>query len=127
MCIRDRALGYPAYVSAIDPQSNTITVGPREELLKQTLVATKINLIKYQTLSEERFVLGKIRYKDPGAPCLVHQTADDELQISFMQPRRAITPGQSVVIYEGNDVLGGGWIQQVLEGCSESLTSATQE
>ena len=47
--------------------SNTITVGPREELLKQTLVANKINLIKYPALPEERLVLGKIRYKDPGA------------------------------------------------------------
>ena len=121
------ALGYPAYVSAIDPKSNTITVGPREELLKQTLVATKINLIKYRALPVERLVLGKIRYKDPGAPCIVYQTADDELQISFMQPRRAITPGQSVVIYEGDDVLGGGWIQQVLEGSGEVLRSTKQE
>ena len=121
------ALGYPAYVSAIDPKSNTITVGPREELLKQTLVAAKINLIKYRTLPEELLVLGKIRYKDPGAPCMVHQTADDELQISFMQPRRAITPGQSVVIYEGDDVLGGGWIQRVLEGSGEASRSSKQE
>ena len=107
------ALGYPVYISAIDPETNTITVGPREELLQQALVANKINLVKYPTILEEQPAMAKIRYKDPGAPCLVHQTADDELQVSFMDSRAAITPGQSVVVYEGEDVLAGGWIQRV--------------
>lgn len=112
------ALGYPVYVSAIDPETNTITVGPRDELLKQTLVANKINLVKYSKLSEEQAAFAKIRYKDPGAPCLVDQINPDEIQVSFMNPRSAITPGQSVVLYEGEDVLGGGWIQQVYAGAS---------
>ena len=104
------ALGYPVYVTAIDPETNTITVGPREELLQEHLVARQINLMKYPSLREERLAAGKIRYKDPGAPCLVWQQGDDELRVAFAERRRAITPGQSVVLYEGDDVLGGGWI-----------------
>jgi tRNA-uridine 2-sulfurtransferase len=107
------ALGYPAYVTRIDAPSNTITVGPREELLQQTLVARKLNLTKYPDLREERPAYAKIRYKDEGAPCLVWQSDDDTLQVAFAEPRHAITPGQSLVLYEGEDVLGGGWIHAV--------------
>ncbi len=120
------ALGYPVYVSAIDPETNTITVGPREELLKQTLVADKINLVKYPSISEEQHAIAKIRYNDPGAPCLVQQTATDELRVSFMESRAAITPGQSVVIYDGEDLLGGGWIQNVLEEEGTVAVTASQ-
>ena len=107
------ALGYPAYVTHIDPTSNTVTVGPREDLLQQALTARKINLIKYRDLPDEVFAEGKIRYKDSGSPCLVQQTNKDELTVYFAQPKSAITPGQSVVLYEEDDVLGGGWIHTV--------------
>ncbi len=107
------ALGFPIYVTAIDPETNTVTVGPREALLKQTLTARQINLIKYPDLREERPATGKIRYKDAGGACLVRQTAADVLEVAFAAPRRAITPGQSVVLYEDDDVLAGGWIHAV--------------
>ena len=107
------ALGFPIYVTAIDPETNTVTVGPREALLKQTLTAQQINLIKYPDLREERPATGKIRYKDAGGACLVRQTGDDVLEVAFAEPRRAITPGQSVVLYEDADVLAGGWIHAV--------------
>ena len=109
------ALGFPVYVTAIDPQTNTIVVGTREELLQQSLTARRINLVKYPELTEERPAFGKIRYKDPGAPCLVQQTSEDELTVSFSEKRSAITPGQSVVLYEGEDVLGGGWIHSLVQ------------
>lgn len=118
------ALGYPAYVTNIDPNSNTITVGPREDLMQQTLSARQINLIKYPDLRDERPAVGKIRYKDPGAPCLVRQTSDDELVVDFAQPKSAITPGQSIVLYDGNDVMGGGWIHTVADGAGMSRTAA---
>lgn len=107
------ALGYPAYVTNIDAETNTITVGPRDGLMGQTLTARQLNLIKYPSLVEEREAVGKVRYKDAGGACAVWQTGDDELRIRFAEPRTAITPGQSVVLYEGDDVLGGGWIHQV--------------
>lgn len=107
------ALGYPAYVTHIHAETNTITVGPREELLQQTLTARNVNFIKYADLKEERPAVGKIRYKDEGAPCLVSQTADATIEVAFAEPRRAITPGQALVLYEGEDVLAGGWIHAV--------------
>ncbi len=106
----DLALGFPVYVTHIDPETNTITVGPREELMRLSLTARGLNLIKYPDLTEERPAVGKIRYKDEGAPCLVRQTGDDEVEAVFAAPRRALTPGQALVLYEGDDVLGGGWI-----------------
>ncbi len=111
----DLALGFPVYVTHIDPATNTLTVGPREELMRQTLTARGLNLIKYPDLSEERPAVGKIRYKDEGAPCLARQTGDDEMEVVFAEPRRALTPGQALVLYEGDDVLGGGWIHTVGE------------
>jgi tRNA-specific 2-thiouridylase len=106
------ALGAPVYVTFIDPATNTITVGPREELMQRSLVARQLNLIKYEDLPGEVQAVGKVRYKDAGAPCLVRQTGEDEVQVAFAELRRSITPGQALVLYEGEDVLGGGWIHQ---------------
>ena len=90
--------------------------------MKQTLTARQINLIKYTDLREERPAVGKIRYKDKGGACLVRQTDAETLEVAFAEPRRAITPGQSVVLYEGDDVLAGGWIDSVDEPVSSAKT-----
>ena len=107
------ALGYPAYVTHINPDTNVITVGPREELLQQTLVARQLNFIKYPALDEELPVMARIRYNDSGAPGLAWQPDEQSLKVAFAEPRSAIAPGQSVVLYEGEDVVGGGWIHEV--------------
>jgi tRNA-uridine 2-sulfurtransferase len=107
------ALGEAVYVIHIDPDTNTITVGPRESLLRQTLTARQLNLVKYPDLREERPVSAKIRYKDEGAPALAWQTEDDAMTVAFSAPRKALTPGQSVVLYEGDDLVAGGWIHEV--------------
>ena len=109
------AAGYPIYVTHIDADTNTIRVGPRDELMQQHLIARQLNLIKYDGLEGDMSAVAKVRYKDPGAPCLVWQPETDELHVAFSSPRKAITPGQSLVLYEGEDVLGGGWIQHVGE------------
>ncbi len=109
------ALGAPVYVTKIDPSRNRVYVGPREELSGDALVAGQINLVKYSDLYEERPATGKIRYNDPGAPCIVAQTKGDELEVVFAEARTAITPGQAVVVYDGEDVLAGGWIERVLQ------------
>jgi tRNA-specific 2-thiouridylase len=112
----DVALGERVYVTHIDPETNTLTVGPKEDLMQQTLTAREVNLVKYPDLREERPAWGAIRYNDAGAPCLVWQETDDQgeaLKVAFATPRRAITPGQSVVLYEGDDLLAGGWIHAV--------------
>jgi tRNA-uridine 2-sulfurtransferase len=90
-------------------------VGPREALLKQTLTARQLNFVKYPDLVEERPLTAKIRYKDEGAPALAWQTEDDAVSVAFAEPRRALTPGQSLVLYEDEDVVAGGWIHAVGE------------
>src|SRR5690606_8108624 len=107
------ALGFPTYVTRIDAATNTVTVGPREELLGQTLTARQLNFVKHPDLFDERPLTGQIRYKDGGAPALAWQTGDDELRVTFAEPRAAITPGQSVVLYEDDDLVAGGWIHAV--------------
>lgn len=111
----DLALGRPVYVTRIEPSTNRITVGPRDELLRQTLTARQLNFVGAGNLAEERPVTAKVRYRDEGAPALAWQTGPDELRVAFAEPRAAVTPGQSVVLYDGDDVLAGGWIQEVDE------------
>jgi tRNA-uridine 2-sulfurtransferase len=106
----DLALGEAAYVTRIDAATNTVFVGPKEALLGRTLTARGLTFGKVADLWDERPALGQIRYKDPGAPCLVRQTDADEVEVVFEGPRAAITPGQALVLYEGDDVLAGGWI-----------------
>ncbi len=106
------ALGEPAYVTRIDAATNTVTVGPREALLGQTLTARQLNFVAHPDLLDEQPVTAKIRYKDAGAPALAWQTGDDELRIAFAEPRAAITPGQAVVLYDGDDLVAGGWIHE---------------
>lgn len=106
------ALGEPIYVTRIDAQTNTVYLGPKEELLQKALTAREVNFVKYANLHEERAVSAKIRYKDEGAPALVWQTGEDEIRVVFAENRSAITPGQSVVLYEGADVVAGAWIRQ---------------
>ena len=109
------ALGFPAYVTAIDPGRNEITVGPVEDLEQQHLVAREFNAIQRSRLDGEVDAVGKIRYNDPGSPCVATQIGDAEISVTFAGPRRAITPGQAVVLYDGDDVLGGAWIHSVPE------------
>jgi len=108
------ATGEPIYVTHIDAETNTITVGPKSELMKHSLVAGQLNHVGVADLNEERDAFAKIRYNDTGAPCLVRQEGD-RLHVSFFEPRKAITPGQAVVVYDGDAVLAGGWIEHVKE------------
>ena len=100
----------PMYVTAIDPVKNTVTLGPHEALLSRELTARDINLISVPRIEGEMRVKAKVRYRQPEQPATVRQTGEDELRIVFDEPQRAITPGQAVVLYEGDCVVGGGRI-----------------
>lgn len=107
----DIALGKPAYVTAIDPDTNTVVLGDEEDLEKSDMKVSKINWIKYDSLSSEMEVVTKIRYKDSGSLSVISPTGND-VSVRFFEKAKGIAPGQSAVFYEGDDVIGGGIIQR---------------
>ncbi len=107
------ATGEKVYVTAIDHRLNQVHIGSDEDLYHTALTANRVNLIKYADCHTPREVTAKIRYKDDGGRARAVQAEDGSLRVEFSEPRRAITPGQSVVLYEGDDVVGGGVINTV--------------
>lgn len=107
-------MGKPVYVTNINPYTNTITIGEKEDLVSTTLIAKEVNFVKYDRIpSSEMEIIGAIRYNDDGAVGQITQTGDDEILVHFPTGREAITPGQAVVCYEGDDIVAGGWIKKV--------------
>lgn len=110
----DLAMGYPVYVTDINAEDNIITVGRKEDLISTTCRAGELNLVKYDRIPEGGMeVTGAIRYNDDGAIGHLTQINDNEMEVHFPAGREAITPGQAVVCYEGDDVVAGGWIRKV--------------
>jgi tRNA-specific 2-thiouridylase len=107
-------MGKPVYVTNINPDTNTITIGEEQDLINTTCTARQINMVKYAEIPEDEMpVIGAIRYNDDGRPGFLTQTSEDELVMRFPEGRAAITPGQALVTYEGDDVVAGGWIHKV--------------
>ncbi len=110
----DLPMGRPVYVTHIDAERNIITIGEKKDLISTTCKAKELNLVKYDRIPDgEMEITGKIRYNDDGAMGILRQVGDDEIEVSFPAGREAITPGQAVVCYEGDDVVAGGWIHKV--------------
>lgn len=104
------SLGYPVFVAAIRPDTNEVVIGSNDEVFSSTLYADKVNLMGVDRIEDNMRAVAKIRYSHAGAPCTLNITKDDILQCVFDEPQRAVTPGQSVVFYRDNYVLGGGTI-----------------
>jgi len=104
-------MGEAFFVTQIIPETNTVVIGKEEELLGQQLTVRGLNLVKYESLPEEIPAWIKIRYKDNGTAGMLHQLDANHARVFFSESVKAISPGQSAVFYEGNDLLGGGWIQ----------------
>jgi len=100
----------PLYVVAINKDENTITVGEEEELYRDTLIAEDVNWIGIETLNGEIEVKAKIRYKQKETAVIISPLKDKTVEVKFHQPQRAITPGQAVVFYQEDKIIGGGWI-----------------
>ena len=98
------------YVTAIEPASHAVTVGPEAELYRTTFRVKQLNWISIAPPSGELEVDAKIRHRHEPAPATVRTLGEDEVEVTFAQPQRAITPGQSAVFYRGAEVAGGGWI-----------------
>lgn len=103
------AMGEPVYVTRIDAETNTVVIGPREALAKDTLEASRMNwLIEPPTKPFDASV--KIRYAHKPARARVIPGDAGTVHVRFDEPQQAVTPGQAAVVYEGERVLGGGWI-----------------
>jgi tRNA-specific 2-thiouridylase len=103
------ALGYPAYVVDINADTNTVILGTKDDLLTQEMWIGNINLMKYEQLDKDMKLTCKIRFNNEGEKCKVQQVGD-KMKIAFEKPVSAITPGQSAVIYEDDDLVCGGII-----------------
>ncbi|KAF8818866.1 tRNA 2-thiouridine(34) synthase MnmA [Rickettsia endosymbiont of Cardiosporidium cionae] len=104
------AFPYPLYVIKIDSKLNRIYVGPESALLKNSFLINKINLIKKLPSKTEIKVSVKIRHNTEEMPALISVESDDEIKVTLYNKAKAITPGQACVIYQGTEILGGGWI-----------------
>ena len=102
--------GRKLYVCRKNMEDNTVVLGDNDRLFTSVLRADRVNLIDRDRIEGELRCAAKIRYSHGEAPCVVTQTDDDEIQVVFDEPQRAITAGQAVVLYDGDTVIGGGTI-----------------
>lgn len=100
----------PMFVSEIIPETNTIVLGKEDDLIRNRMTVTGINLLKYDYIPQGMEAATKIRYRDPGTLSEIRQIDDHHVEVSFMANVRGIAPGQSAVFYEDDDVIGGGII-----------------
>jgi tRNA-specific 2-thiouridylase len=100
----------PLYVLQIDPASHRVTVGADEELATRTLRARRLNWISIPELTGSMRVRVKIRHRHEPAWATLEPSSTGEAVATFDEPQRAVTPGQSAVFYDGDEVVGGGWI-----------------
>jgi len=107
------ALGVPMYVTEIQPETNTVVLGKVHELDRNGMTVKGVNMVKYAAFPEEGLdTITKIRYLDKGAPARIFPTEEGKIKAEFIEKVAAIAPGQSAVFYEGDDVVGGGWIEK---------------
>ncbi len=107
------ALGKPVYVKNIDVENNIVELGDNEDLLANRVIAKEINYVSTGKLKEGEKVIAKIRYSDKGSLAEIKESNEEKIILDFYEPKRAITPGQSVVIYdEQGYVLAGGIIKK---------------
>jgi tRNA-specific 2-thiouridylase len=104
------AAGVPLYVLRLDAEESRVVVGPREELASRELTASDVNWISGETPGEPRRVTARIRHRHTDAPATVTPTSAGRAQVLFDDAQIAITPGQAVVFYDDDIVVGGGWI-----------------
>ena len=104
------ATGSPLYVIQISGADKQVIVGGEEHLYARTLRTHSVNLIAVDDLREPLRVTVKIRHRHEPAAAVIERTGDDEILATFDEPQRAITPGQAAVFYDGDIVVGGGWI-----------------
>lgn len=107
---------HPYYVLSIDPAANRVVVGAKEDLLTKGLRAQGMRWVSIPPPQKEFRATGKIRYRHTGGTCRVTPCGEEEVLVRFDEPQEAVTPGQALVLYQGDRVLGGGWIERACDG-----------
>jgi tRNA-specific 2-thiouridylase len=110
------AKGKPLYVVGIDREKNTIIVGGKEDVLADTFIVDSLNWIRPENTASPFPAHVKIRYNHPGSEAILSPRGEGEIEVRFRTPQKAITPGQAAVFYDGEAVIGGGWIREVTHG-----------
>lgn len=106
------ALGYPVFVIEIKQETNEVVLGTFDELSRDGMYVNQLVMGKYENLNGNRMdTFTKVRYNDVGNPAVIEQ-AGDTMKVFFGNGVHAIAPGQAAVFYEGDDVIGGGWISK---------------
>ena len=104
------ALGRPVFVTEIRKDSNEVVLGDLPDLYRDGMYVSKLNMQKYPSLSQPLETVTKVRYKHEGTPATIVQEGPDRIRVDFHDGVNGIAPGQAAVFYEGDDVVGGGWI-----------------
>lgn len=104
------AMGHPVFVTQIRPGTNEVVIGEAEDVFTDRLICGQLNFMAIEDLQGSRKVMAKIRYGHKGVPCTIEKTEDGLVRCVFDEPVRAVTPGQAVVFYEQDYVVGGGTI-----------------
>jgi len=102
----------PLYVTTIDPERNAIVVGSKEDLYGDELIASELNWVAIERLRQDIKVKAKIRYLHKEAEAVITPLDKDRVYVKFNKPQMAITPGQAVVFYDGETVIGGGTVER---------------
>lgn len=103
--------GKPLYVVKINSKDNTLILGEEEDLYHDELLAEDVNWMGINGLTSNLEVLARIRYLHKESPAIIYPIDGRKVRVKFKEPQRAITPGQAVVFYQGDMILGGGWIR----------------
>lgn len=109
------AMGKPVYVSKIDAEGNKVYIDDETGLYKKGFIAKEVNMMKYDSVQNVMKANVKIRYKDSGSLASIEQLDADTIKVIFDNPKKSITPGQSAVFYDNQDVIGGGIIREIID------------
>jgi tRNA-specific 2-thiouridylase len=105
------AFGQPMFVTEIRKETNEVVLGVDKDLYRDGMIVSKLNLQKYASIEQPIETTTKVRYKHDGTPATISQSGD-KIEVLFHEGVSAIAPGQAAVFYEGDDVIGGGWIMK---------------